>query len=335
MNYILEQKLLMKNDASVKPRTDISQILEEEGWNLVTLFDVTKPKFIRNIDMICNLFKLCKLQKEDIVLVQWPFELIAPFKKLRIEKFLKCKKILFVHDVQSLRLQQHDFLERARFNKYDVIVTHTQAFRSWLIESGINKPIITNELFDYKLEEKIVQSKSCDEKYRVVFSGNLDKRKSGFLYTDIEAKNYTLELYGNNYIDSMNEIINYNGVFSPDVVVKHLNGDFGLVWDGESANTCSGNFGEYLKYNCPYKCAMYIAAQLPIIIWRKAAMADFIVKNEIGFVIDSLDEIDSILSSMTEEKYDNMLEKLKTVQENVINGKYTKNFANRALELLK
>ena len=118
-------------------------------------------------------------------------------------------------------------------------------------------------------------------------------------------------------------------------MVHKLKGAFGLVWDGESIKTCAGNYGEYLRYNCPYKCAMYLAAQIPVIIWSQAAMADFVKREKIGILIDSLDEIDHKLSNLTKEQYRELLENVSRIQEEIINGENIRKSVCRAEELLE
>ena len=335
MKYVIDKKMQLTNDAAVKPRVDVLEILEMEGWKPIFLYDVSKPMLIRKIQLMHNILRFMRLGKNDIVLVQWTFELPFPLKRFKIEKLLKCKKILFVHDVESLRLQKSEFYEKDRFNQYDVLVTHTERFKIWLEESGVQSSIVINKIFDYKLENTPIRHRNSCTKFKVVFAGALNKKKSGFLYTNIEPINYTLELYGNNYNGNVNDYIHYCGSFSPDEVVYRLDGDFGLVWDGNSTESCDGTFGNYLRYNCPYKCAMYIAAQLPVIIWKQAAMAEFVVENEIGFAIDSIEDIDTVLSNMTEERYGHILDNLRKIQKDVINGEYTKGCIKQALELLR
>ena len=57
-----------------------------------------------------------------------------------------------------------------------------------------------------------------------------------------------------------------------------MEGNWGLVWDGNSIDTCSGNFGEYLRLNAPFKFSLYLAAKRPVVVWRESAMAEYVRK---------------------------------------------------------
>lgn len=334
MKYIMNIKVKIENNASVKPRNDIVEILEHVGWKPLCIYNLESNYISRHFEMFCSFIKLKRLRPEDVLMIQWPFQLLNPFKKIYLENHLACKKILFIHDVQSLRMQDDTYPEIDRFNQYDLIITHTEAFKHWLEKNGIYKPIIINKIFDYKLSNKIERPFVIPDKYRIVFSGNLNKRKSGFLYLKLKAKKYTLELYGDGFTGKIDSVIHYNGVFSPEEIVYKLEGEFGLVWDGDSIDGCSGAYGEYMKYNCPYKCAMYIAAQLPIIIWSKAAMAKFVEDNKIGILVDSLNEIDNKLTTLTIAQYTEMKNNIKIIQDRIINGRYTIDFINHAMEYI-
>lgn len=96
------------------------------------------------------------------------------------------------------------------------------------------------------------------------------------------------------------------GFVKSDDLIATAQGDFGLVWDGTSVSTCTGDFGEYLQYNNPHKTSLYIRCQLPVIIWNKAALADFVRENGIGICVDSLEELEKILNTLSEEEYAEM-----------------------------
>ena len=70
-----------------------------------------------------------------------------------------------------------------------------------------------------------------------------------------------------------------------------MEGNYGLVWDGPSADSCEGNYGNYLKYNDPHKFSLYRAAGLPVIVWKESALASFVEMYNVGMSISSLSEL--------------------------------------------
>ncbi|MBT8943652.1 galactofuranosyltransferase, partial [Lactobacillus delbrueckii subsp. bulgaricus] len=83
-----------------------------------------------------------------------------------------------------------------------------------------------------------------------------------------------------------------------------LNSGFGLIWYGSSIETCDGAFGNYLRYNDPHKLSLYLASALPVIIWSQAAEASFIIDNNLGLTIDSLNDLPKVLNKVTKEEYE-------------------------------
>lgn len=103
-----------------------------------------------------------------------------------------------------------------------------------------------------------------------------------------------------------------------------MNGDFGLVWDGPESKTCTGVYGDYLKFNNPHKTSLYLASGLPIIIWKEAAMAQFVLKNECGIVIDSLDDIEFKLSKISSASYRKMKMNAEEIGKKLRSGHFTR-----------
>ena len=99
---------------------------------------------------------------------------------------------------------------------------------------------------------------------------------------------------------------------------------FGLVWDGEELDCCSGKFGEYLKYNNPHKLSLYIAAGIPVIVWSKAAVKDFVEREKIGFVVDSVLNIEEQIVNLSDYEYCIMRENAKRLGIKVRQGYFTK-----------
>ena len=150
--------------------------------------------------------------------------------------------------------------------------------------------------------------------------------------------NFKLNLYGAGF-EAENakgsEYIKYMGFVQSDQLIATANGHFGLVWDGASIKGCTGAFGEYLQYNNPHKTSLYIRCEIPVIIWRKAALAAFIEREKIGLCIDSLAELDTLLQNLTIEEYMAMKERTKIISKRLAEGYYAKHAITAAVEMLQ
>ena len=185
-------------------------------------------------------------------------------------------------------------------------------------------------IFDYLLDEAPA---GADEAYTktVLVAGNLDPQKSGYLYRLGElAQTVPVNLYGGNVAaDQAADSLHYMGSFPPDELPARLRGNFGLVWDGDSADTCSGQTGEYLRINNPHKTSLYLAAGFPVIIWKQAALAPFITENGLGLAVDSLAELPSVLEGLSPADYTAIRQRVRDFGARLREGEYIR----RALSL--
>jgi glycosyltransferase involved in cell wall biosynthesis len=124
------------------------------------------------------------------------------------------------------------------------------------------------------------------------------------------------------------------GFVQSDELIATAKGDFGLVWDGDSTTTCSGDFGEYLQYNNPHKTSLYLRCGLPVIIWDKAGLADFIRDNKVGLCIDSLEHLEEALSNVTAQEYADMKSNALQVRNRLQEGYHTRQALERAIHAL-
>ena len=112
-----------------------------------------------------------------------------------------------------------------------------------------------------------------------------------------------------------------------------LKGSFGLIWDGDDLNGCRGLNGEYMRYNNPHKLSLYIVSLLPIITWSKAAIAPFVIQHNIGFVVDSLTEIEGRILTMHSSTYQLYVDNLLRLRDKLLMGMYTKQAITKALHV--
>jgi len=289
------------------------------------------------------------LKPGDTVIYQHPLYgvriAIDRIKKLKKEK--GCRFIALIHDLPTLRgklkgdkgagRSTNDLGDITLLKLFDAVICHNDAMRKVLTDYGLDgERLIDLGIFDYLTEY------ACQGERRlecsISIAGNLDQRKSGYIYRmKNEGHNDGLEinLYGPNVSkESLNDKVIWNGSFEPSELPSRLKGSFGLVWDGSSAETCSGNMGEYLRYNNPHKTSLYLSAGLPVIIWKEAAMADFICQNKAGFTVSSLYEVEDAIRDLSEEDYSEMCRNAAMISERLREGYYFTTALDKAMSTI-
>ena len=271
------------------------------------------------------------LKRKEITLLQYPFY-FNPIMNYALYAYNKHNKtVLLIHDVDSLRAfgGSETNKEIDVFNNANVLIVHNNSMKQRLIQLGVKTPMISLDIFDYILDD-IISNNSMEND--IVFAGNLGKSK--FL-NDIKNTEISINLYGPGYANSMNgENVKYKGSY-PSYEIPHvISGKFGLIWDGDSLNTCSGDVGRYLKYNNPHKLSLYIASGLPVIVWRESAIAEFVSTHNIGVLIDSIHQIKDIIDTMNEKEYEMMKKNVLSVQKSICKGDYTKAAIKKAVSIL-
>ena len=321
-------------NAGPKAKIDVEKILKEKyDSNIYTLKLTGKEdkniinKFIYRLRKALFSFKY--LQSDDITVIQVPF-----INDIRFTKKIK-HKVAFIHDIEGIR-KNNDKIATREINflaTCEFIIVHNNRMKEYLIEKGIDeKKIYILELFDYLCINNKKHHKIFDEKQiEVVYTGNLDK--APFLQ-EIEANkmNFVMNVYGvKNNEKIENDKIKYMGKYLPDELPQEINGDFGLVWDGNYDESDENKgFKNYTKYNNPHKLSCYIAAGLPVIVWKKAAVAEFVNKYNIGYTISNIYDINKINFKDYMIKKENA-EKLSI---KVKSGYFTQKVMNEILESL-
>lgn len=341
MIYYIEFRRNAEHTAGPKAPNDIYDISEKLGYKSLKLLiedekdSKLKRKFKVN-KMWISLFS--KLRKGDVVIFQHPsygikeaIRFIPLLKKIKQIKFISV-----IHDLELLRggVSMYDneiavLSDKVLLPMFDKIICHNESMKKYLISEGIcENKLVTLEIFDYLTNSsEITENKGVG----LTIAGNLNRDKSGYLYKLIKKNsNCTMNLYGPNFDDNiyLGKNINYLGSFSPDDLPNKLQGQFGLVWDGDSIETCSGNTGYYLRYNNPHKTSLYLAAGIPVLIWKEAAIAKFVKENNVGILIDNLGEIEEVLNNTPQEKLEEIQKNAKEVGLKLRDGHYFK----RAIE---
>lgn len=341
--------------AGVKARDDIESIFSEEGFIPIEIPSLNVDRASSSLSgkllshkRVYAVWKksLERVHSGDVLVVQFPviehsIGLASLFKKKKKEGI---KLVLLIHDLELFRYAMRKDISlmrklRLRIEELSIlsisdrIVVHNDKMKKRLsaVARIPENRMISLGIFDYLIDSAVNDSDNIGYGKGVIISGNLDPRKAGYVYDLPDDVDFNL--YGVNYEMSDNENVVYHGSFSSDEIVNKMEGSFGLVWDGVSAQSCKGVFGEYLRINNPHKTSLYLAAGLPIIIWRDAALAEFIKNNGLGILVDSIFDISNKIHSLTQADYDSLLSNVKNVSKLIRQGQYTRNVIRRIKEL--
>ena len=334
-NYVISIYEANKNDAGSKAKSDIDKILAKDGFEVIYKgFNISHDIFgkIRKLKYkYLDIPKIVKSHTMDNIFINYPLYSSFLYNSLiaNIRKYSDAKIYLIIHDIEALRLfsDNLDYIkaEMKTLNEVSGLIVHNTKMQTWLIKQGINVPIVNLEIFDYLNPQPL--NTSCTELSSVCFAGNLEK--SSFL----QEITFPINIYGPNPKDNYPPCVTYMGQYLPDELPKHLTSAFGLVWDGAGIQKCDGVYGKYMRYNNPHKVSLYLSSGIPVIIWKKAALADFIVNNNLGFVVNNLNQVPEILSSLSKEQYELMKANVINVAKDLRQGKYTLKAINKMLKL--
>ena len=330
--YCVVEKNFIENHAGSKARNDIADILVKDGWEPLVvhhsegkgILDKIKMLFLTRNDW-SKIYH--KIPENSELLIQYPLAMYPKVSTVAIPFLKKIKRksvklIFLIHDLDSLRGVYKNG-EREFLSTADVIIAHNPVMVDYLKQNGYsNKEIRSLNIFDYLIQDTMACRKE-GEKTEVVIAGNLKREKAGYVYrlNEVEGE-IQFRLYGPNYDgETQGGNVKYCGQYKPEELPEKLEGGFGLVWDGNDLNGCTGVFGEYMKYNNPHKTSLYLASGLPVIIWEKAAMAKYIEKNNLGIAVSEINEIPLKLKKMSEEDYKIMKKNVEVVGKHLCQGK--------------
>ena len=360
MNYFTEEiweEAAFSRTAGNKARNDIASILKANGFKGIAVSvvpeDRQRQSVIRKAGYHLYLRKkwedcLRPLQKGDVLLIQFPVVQHSVLLGGVIRGLQKrgVKVILLIHDLEILRTVKRSDIKRkeklrlrleeeALLQRCDGMIVHNRRMKAQLAGLGYNAAKMTVlEIFDYLVPETEEDSKYArirlpEDGTTVIVAGVLRRHKAGYTYALPESPSY--HLYGVDYEGPKQDNVHYFGSFPADELPGIMEGSFGLVWDGDSTKTCSGTFGQYMKINNPHKASLYLASGLPVLIWKEAALAEFILSNECGCAVGSLEEISEAAGALTKEQYDHFCENAKKIAKRLRGGKYTMRAVERAI----
>lgn len=329
------------NHAGSKAVRDCDRIMHAAGYRGISIYgERHKSSIVNKILNFSSLFKLFKISKHAQVIVDHPLR-IAPYYLGVLKALKRLRRIricFFIHDFETLRQISNDAslmkCDKEMLQIADFLIVHNERMKDYFVSEKQfpEKKIISLGIFDYLSDKDI-----ADKEYHrdgITVAGNLNSHKSKYIYSMGACfKTQKILLYGINCdtekLDSASYI--YKGALDADELPFYLQGRFGLVWDGDSVETCDGATGNYLRYNDPHKFSLYMAAGLPVIVWTESALAGFVKENGVGICVDSLYDVEEKIGAIDNEAYEKICSNVKKIQKKVLHGKYLR----KALQVLE
>ena len=348
MKYFLKEEFLKDSgarNAGNKARNDVEEIVKREGYQplLLTVEDWYQMGTVKaqrhKAKALSKAF--AQLKFGDQLLIQFPM-LHHSFFTTRLVRKIQRRGVqvyFIIHDLEALRYANLDTVplkhqirvhlqESSLLKVADGVIAHNPIMKSVLVEKGIPEhKLVSLEIFDYLIpnyQEKDGLSKGQP----IIVAGNLAQEKAGYLYQLPARPAYNL--YGVGFDESRalaNET--YFGSFLPDELPAALEGGFGLVWDGDSAETCSGVFGECLRYNNSHKASLYLAAGFPLVVWKQSALSHFVLENGCGIAVESLHDLSQAIEQLDDKDYQDLVEKTKYIGKKIRDGFFLTNALNK------
>ena len=348
MKYFLKEEFLKDSgarNAGNKARNDVEEIVKREGYQplLLTVEDWYQMGTVKaqqhKAKALAQAFS--QLKSGDQLLIQFPM-LHHSFFTTRLVRKIQRRGVqvyFIIHDLEALRYANLDTVplkhkirvhlqESSLLKVADGVIAHNPIMKSVLVEKGIPEhKLVSLEIFDYLIpnyQEKDGLSKGQP----IIVAGNLAQEKAGYLYQLPARPAYNL--YGVGFDESRalaNET--YFGSFLPDELPAALEGGFGLVWDGDSAETCSGVFGEYLRYNNSHKASLYLAAGFPLVVWKQSALSHFVLENGCGIAVESLHDLSQAIEQLDDKDYQDLVEITKYIGKKIRDGFFLTNALNK------
>ena len=341
MKYFLKEEFLKDSgarNAGNKARNDVEEIVKREGYQPLLLivedwYQMGTVKAQRHkAKALAQAFS--QLKSGDQLLIQFPM-LHHSFFTTRLVRKIQRRGVqvyFIIHDLEALRYANLDTVplkhkirvhlqESSLLKVADGVIAHNPIMKSVLVEKGLPEhKLVSLEIFDY-LIPNYQEKDGLSKDQPIIVAGNLAQEKAGYLYQLPARPAYNL--YGVGFDESRaleNEA--YFGSFLPDELPVALEGGFGLVWDGDSAETCSGVFGEYLRYNNSHKASLYLASGFPLVVWKQSALSHFVLEKNCGVAVESLHDLKNTIENLSDADYQELVANAKNIGKKIRDGFY-------------
>ncbi len=346
--YFISTPISPDNFAGTKARQDIELLAARRGMQRIEFrgSNTANRNLSARVRLIWhglkNWIRLAKaVEPGALVLFQYPHypmksAVLARLMMRRIQRKKRVRFVALVHDLNSVRRSfgaAAEYSDSVFLRQFDDVVCHNERMRDYLVSQGFEaERLFPLGVFDY-LSDDIDLPAERAYSPSVNIAGNLSREKSAYVYALVSAHpQLRFHLYGAGLdLAECGPAAQYEGLAPANALPARLKGAFGLVWDGDSIDTCTGDYGRYLAINNPHKLSLYLCAGIPVILWSGAALSGFVMQNRVGICVASLRELNATLDSVSEDAYSMMRQNALRIGAMVRRGEYF----DRSMDLLE
>lgn len=264
---------------------------------------------------------IARLNAGDIVIFQSPTWNGVDWDNALVDKIKLYggRVVFFIQDVPPIQFENNYFLMPYfidMYNKAEVVVVPSEKMYQRLVEEGLTvKKYVVQKMWDFNVHMDL-HTPSFEKK--LYFLGDVSR----FPFFQNWQYDTPLHVFGNHKPDYDYSKVHFGGWLNKTELLLELSkGGFGLVWGNQEDPK---DEKVYYKMNCSYKLASYLSAGIPVIVPDYLSNVDFIKKNNVGFVVSSLEEADKVVQECSEQQYNEMVSNVKNVQYLINNGYFTK-----------
>ena len=278
-----------------------------------------KPDFIKEIDKRLDGI-IAPLNFGDVVIFQYPSWIGPNYDECFVDKvksYRDTKLIIFVQDVQKPMFNSEQSImdiEIRIMNKADLLILPSDKMYQYLKDNGLkDKKVIYQTIWD-------MPSDICFDNHdtKRVFHFTGEYSRFPFL-ADYKGRTPILQYAASKPVRPDDESFTWKGFYEQENLMYELSkGGFGLVWSDEEY------FKRYYSMNQPYKLGTNLAAGIPVIVKKGCVHEEIVVKNGLGFAVDTLEEADRIVQNISEEDYRKLYSNVRNIQRLILDGAYTR-----------
>lgn len=234
----------------------------------------------------------------------------------KLQAYRDIKIGIFVNDVLPLMFESNEYLLKrvvTLYNQASLLIVPSDRMLRFLQKNGLTvRKTVIQQCWDYPTAAHLEIPMA---KPYLNFIGNPEK----FEFVRNWQYEFPLHLF-----TAPTEIVKGNVTFegwqyTTNLISKLSKGGWGLVW-------AQGHVKKYMEMCVSYKLSTYLAAGIPVIVEEDLSNQEIIRKNDLGLVVESLEQAINILKHMTPADYQAKAANVKRFSFLLREGYFTKKF---------